>query len=99
MAKDVKLYFKDKNGSFRNLEKFPNTYNFVAKNWKTIIDSYREKNADKTKLFAKVPSFTCSAERFKELQTDLKINDIKISFYYGSSESRIMQLSAKNESN
>lgn len=99
MAKDVKLYFKDKNGSFRNLKNFPNTYNFIAKNWQSIVESYREKNSDKNKIFAKVPSFTCSVERFEELQKDLNITDREFAVYYGSSESRIMKLTAKNESN
>ena len=107
MAKYPKLYFK-RGSTLMRLDKFKQSYSLVAQNWDIIKESYEKKNesyrteTDKVtkavkSLFPKVPKLTVTKERFEELQKDLKIKDITISIYMGSTGGRLVELSARKD--
>tara|TARA_R110000772_G_scaffold6250_5_gene21942 strand:- start:2477 stop:2836 length:360 start_codon:yes stop_codon:yes gene_type:complete len=105
MAKKPKIYFK-RNGTAYRLDKYPTSFNLLAQNWENIAQAYEKANSearnepDKVKkavksIFAKVPRMTISKERFAELQKDLKVKDLSISFYLKGTSGRFLQLSAE----
>lgn len=98
MSSKTKLYFKDKNDCIRDLSKFKNTYNLIAKNWESITSAYKDLNKDRK--FSGIPAdMACSKQRFAEVIKDLGLNPriISIDIYYNSSSARILSLKAKED--
>ena len=105
MAKKPKIYFK-KNGTAYRLDKYPKSFNLLTQNWENIAQAYEKANKDTREekdkikkavksIFAKVPRMTITKERFAELQKDLKVKDLTISFYLKGTSGRFLQLSAE----